>query len=400
MKPIQPKRIAPACVFIPAFYQLRIWSLLPLLALSAIPAFGMDHVEFSRDGRVHRVDGEAVVNAQDGGLLLLGRDGQLWSLQPDEILSRESTPGVLEKLEFEELKESLSQELSGQFAFHQTAHFLIAYNTSQAYAQWCGSLYERLYRALANFWRRRGIQVAEPRFPLVAIVFASRADYIDYAQAELGESASGIVGYYSLRTNRVAMYDLTGTEELQAPSSRAGSAQLINRLLSRPRAEPSVATLIHEATHQVAYNIGLQTRYADNPLWLSEGLAVYFETPDLSSSKGWRGIGRINARRLAQLQNYVARRPSDSLESLITNDERLRQGATAADAYAEAWGLCHFLIKRRERGFVAYVQELSSLTPLGNTTPDERIETFERHFGNLADLDRRFVNDMTTLRAR
>lgn len=374
--------------------------LLVLLTTRSRDCYGIDHVQFLRDGYVRAVEGETLVTAQDGGLLLLARDGQLWSLQPDEIRRSESTSGAMEEIGFEELEKSLSSELGDDFDFHQTAHFLIAYNTSKAYAQWCGSLYERLYRALANFWGRRGVDLTEPPFPLVAIAFASREDYIDYAREELGEAALGIVGYYSLRTNRVAMYDLTGLEEIDALRSRGNSAQRINRLLSQPQAEPNVATLIHEATHQVAYNIGLQTRYADNPLWLSEGLAIYFETPDLSSSKGWRGIGHVNTRRLAQLQDYLARRPADSLESLITDDERLRNAATAADAYAEAWGLCHFLIKQRQRKFVAYVQELAALRPLDTTSSAERIKTFQRHFGNLTDLDRRFVNEITTLRPK
>ena len=41
-----------------------------------------------------------------------------------------------------------------------------------------------------------------------------------------------------------------------------------------PDWERNVATIIHEATHQLAYNSGMQRRYADNPMWVSEGLAT------------------------------------------------------------------------------------------------------------------------------
>ena len=44
-----------------------------------------------------------------------------------------------------------------------------------------------------------------------------------------------------------------------------------------------MATIVHEATHQIAFNCGMQQRYADIPLWLCEGMAVYFEAPDLAS---------------------------------------------------------------------------------------------------------------------
>ena len=53
-------------------------------------------------------------------------------------------------------------------------------------------------------------------------------------------------------------------------------------------------TIVHEAVHQLAYNSTLQRRMADNPYWVSEGLATYFESPDLNSLRGWRNIGAIN----------------------------------------------------------------------------------------------------------
>ena len=36
-------------------------------------------------------------------------------------------------------------------------------------------------------------------------------------------------------------------------------------------------TIIHEATHQTAYNVGVHARFADQPRWLVEGLAMMFE---------------------------------------------------------------------------------------------------------------------------
>ena len=89
-------------------------------------------------------------------------------------------------------------------------------------------------------------------------------------------------------------------------SQRGGSsAAHINQVLSQPAAERTVATIVHEATHQLAYNTGLQTRYAGNPMWVSEGIAVYFETPDLDSARGWRYIGAINRLHLNHFREYA-----------------------------------------------------------------------------------------------
>ena len=86
---------------------------------------------------------------------------------------------------------------------------------------------------------------------------------------------------------------------------------MIARTLSQPEAAKTVATIVHEATHQIAFICGLHRRYADIPLWVSEGVAVYFETPDLGSSKGWSTIGAVNRARLLTFRAYSQRRPAD-----------------------------------------------------------------------------------------
>ena len=164
-----------------------------------------------------------------------------------------------------------------------TTHYVICYNTSRPYAQWCGSLLERLYMAFTNYWSRRGFALREPEFPLVALVFADAASYRDAVRGELKDAADDVIGYYSLETNRINMFDLTGSAGLHRPQGRHVTPAQINEILMQPDAERTVATIIHEATHQIAFNCGLQARFADVPLWVSEGLAVYFETPDLSA---------------------------------------------------------------------------------------------------------------------
>lgn len=153
-------------------------------------------------------------------------------------------------------------------------------------------------------------------------------------------------------------------------------------MLSRPEVEQLVATIIHEATHQIAFNSGLQTRFADIPLWVSEGLAVYFETPDLQSSKGWRTIGAVNANRLARFREYLPKRPAGSLESLVMDDKRIRDTRTALDAYAEAWALNYYLIHNHPRKYLAYLEMLSSKKPLVWDKPEARLQQFRESFGD------------------
>ena len=241
------------------------------MVLLAQSSFALDHVSFYNTGKQHQVSGRILVEAQDGGLLLEGRDRIIWTIQPDEIISRRNDETEFIPLSKSELAKQLLSELPDGFRIHETANYLICYNTSKAYAQWCGSLYEQLHRAFYTFWKGKGIKLTESG-PLVAVVFRDRASYRQYSQRELGDAVDSIIGFYSLTTNRITSYDLTGIESLRRPGDRTGTMKHISRMLVRPEAERTVATIIHEATHQLAFNSGLQTRFADNPLWLSEGL--------------------------------------------------------------------------------------------------------------------------------
>jgi Protein of unknown function (DUF1570) len=182
------------------------------------------------------------------------------------------------------------------------------------------------------------------------------------------------------------LYDLTA-----GPDSRP--ARTIADINRKVAVSPlNVATVVHEATHQIAFNCGLHTRFADNPLWLTEGMAMYFETPDLESRAGWRTVGRPNALRLRQFQEYARdRRPPDSLGTLIGSDARLTDAGTAGDAYAEAWALSYFLIKTRRQDYVGYLDRLAGKRRLFWDTPEARRAEFEAAFGKIGEVDKQFV---------
>jgi hypothetical protein len=360
-------------------------------------ARGVECVTLERDGREVRVQGRIVTETQDGGLLLMAKDGVLWAVKPDELVDRKEDGSPFEPFGPEELADRLLSELPEGFEVHKTAHYLICYGTSQAYARFCGSLFERLYTAFTNYWSFRGFDLGEPEFPLVALVFPSQAAFADYAQSEVGEATPLVIGYFSLGTNRMAMYDLTGLEAAGGPRPRARSATEIGRILARPEAARTVATVVHEATHQMAFNCGLHQRYSDCPMWFSEGIAIYFETPDLRSSGGWRSIGKVNRPRLARFRQYLPKRPANSLETLISSDDRFRDTSLAQDAYAESWALTYFLLERYRDRYVAYLESLSKKKPLFYDSRETRLEEFREAFGeDLTKLDSQFVRFVMT----
>jgi hypothetical protein len=371
-----------------------------VIVLSAVrPAAGLDHLALSRNGETLRLDGRTMIVAQDKSCMFQTRDGVVWLVKADEVVEMSSDEAPFVPYTSQELAGRLLAELPAGFDVYYTANYVICHNTSRGYAQWCGALLERLHMAFTNFWSRKGFDLNEPEFPLVACVFADKGSYSRFALPELGEAVNSVVAYYSLRTNRITMYDLSGIESSGGPPSRMNSAVQINRILSQPSAAPMVATIVHEATHQIAFNCGLHQRYSDCPTWFSEGIAMYFETPDLNSSRGWRSIGQVNSLRLSQFRDYQRRRPSDSLQKLVTDDNRLRDTATAIDAYAEAWAVTYFLLQQKPNDYVKYLRTLSQKAPQFWDTPETRWSEFRDAFGpDLRRLEDEFQRYMSKVR--
>ncbi|MEX0612051.1 MAG: DUF1570 domain-containing protein, partial [Pirellulales bacterium] len=350
-----------------------------------------EELAFQHDGRQRTVQARVVVETGDGGLLVEADDGVLWTIERDELIGRQRRDSSFEPLTHQELADRLLAELPGSFRAHTTPHYVVCYNTSRAYAQWTSSLLERLYKAFTNYWENQGLEVRDPEFPLPVLVFADRQMYNQASREDLPGGSGGIIGYYSLRSNRINMFDLTGAEALRGERKRRGSLREINQMLSQPAAVPLVATIVHEATHQIAFNCGLSARYANIPLWLCEGMAVYFEAPDLSSTRGWRGIGRVNYPRLNTFLDNLPNWREDSLEQLLASDRRFRDPQQAVNAYADAWALNYYLIRYESDAYADYLKMLAKKRPLMEDDPQTRLAEFRQHFGDLRRLEQEFL---------
>lgn len=354
-------------------------------------------VTFQEGSDERTVTGEVLKEYGDGSLLLLAPDGSLLTLQGTQISSSLPMDSPLPIASDSEIIDSLRSLLGDHFQFHRTKNYIIAYDTHLAYAEWVGQLFERLKRGFYNYWLTRRVPLQQPRFPLVAIVFSNKPGFLAYGEREIGSAAKSMYGYYNMNSNRVVTYDLTGVDGLVSRGERVNSQAMVNQILSQPQAERTVATIVHESVHQLSFNSGLQIRLADNPLWLSEGLAMFFEAPDLQSPQAWN-IGNVNYHNLRLFRGFMPRRPQDSLETLVRDDQRFKDGSTVTDAYPESWALTYFLIKTRNRQFAAYVKELSQLQPLEESSPQERLEAFENHFGDMGKLNKAFMNYLPSLR--
>ena len=70
-------------------------------------------VKFTDTHDVNRtVEGKIVVTAEDGGILLLGRDGRLWNVTPARMERKEEIEGSFTPLAADELAAELLRELN------------------------------------------------------------------------------------------------------------------------------------------------------------------------------------------------------------------------------------------------------------------------------------------------
>ena len=346
-------------------------------------------LDSNRDASPITKSGRIVVQAADGGLLFEEPSGRYWRIEPDMLARRETSEAPFQHWDASETKRALLVEFPG-FRVHQTQHYTLVYDASEAYARWCGSLFERLLEAYRGFWRGKGFVLEAPAQPLVVVIFGDSGSFTNYAKRELGDAFASVAGYFHLQTNRVVMQDLTGRQG--NGRDRRGSRAEISAMLRSPEAALNVATVVHEATHQAAYNTGMHARLADIPLWVSEGVAVFFETPDVENPRGWRKVDVVNPSRLGDFEKYLTSRPADSLSLLIADDHRFRNSDTAVAAYAEAWALNYFLLQVHPREYVQYLKHLAEKQPLVWSSPEERIKEFEASSGlSLIRLDAELI---------
>lgn len=368
------------------------------IAISSPIARALEYVQVERNERQREIVGELLAEGRDGSMIIKTADGAFHRLDGEEVKARKSDDKPLEMFDADQLEQQLLAEMSSDFLVHQSKNYVVCYNTTSAYAKWTSSLLERLQQAFIFYWKKMGCDVKPPEQPLVVLVFSDQASYAEYAHRELGAAVSSVIGYYSPENNRIIMYDLTGRQAERLLYNSRGSRRDISALLAEPAAEPLVATIVHEATHQISFNCGLQTRLADNPVWLSEGLAVFCETPDLSSARTWRGIGNVNYPRWDLFRsNYVGGR-SVSVERMIANDELFRDRETAVDCYAQAWAWNYFLIKWRPKEYAEYLKLLASQRILVDASPRKRIADFQKCFGRDFDaLEDEFYRRMNNI---
>jgi hypothetical protein len=316
-----------------------------------------------------RVDGKMLegqpLSWSDTQMLLLGRDGRLYEFNPKTAKEAQKTSPRFFGYSSSEMKTQLQQEFGKQLDVSATRHYLVVHPQGER-DQWAGR-FEDLYKRFEHYFRVRGFAPKEPPYPMVAIVFRDQAEYFRQAAASGTPMRPGTLGHYDPLTNRVYLFDVTADGSGTDWSENAD-------------------TIIHEATHQTAYNTGIHKRFTTAPRWLVEGLATMFEAPGVWSAQyDHTQADRLNRGRLADFKDYAAnRRQPGSLMNLIASDRMFKSDAVGA--YAEAWALSFYLCETQPRLYAAYLSKTAEREVFGDYSSAERVADFEDLFGRDAKM--------------
>lgn len=310
-------------------------------------------------------------------ILGVKRNGYLLETQPGRI----KNPTVLPRfkpMSQGEMRGALLREFGKSFEVTGTGSFLIVHPRG-ARDLWANR-FEDLYRSMVHFFKTRGFPMKRPQFPLVGVVFYSRSQYIDYCRRVLKENASSTYGLYTPMSNRIYLFDAT-------MGSGSKSAQW----------EENIATVMHEAAHQTAFNTGIHQRGALTPAWMAEGLGCLFEARGIYNSFSYKNQkDRINRGRLADYRRLVGKNAASLISSYIASDKSFR--SDPARGYATAWALTFYLSERQPRDYIRYLKTVAKREPFQPYSQKQRILEFTRVFGRdfrmLANRINQFVEKL------
>ena len=302
------------------------------------------------------------------------------------------------------------------FKVKTSERFVFVYDTSDAYLEWLRALTEEVAKAFDRFCERLDLEVVPPSEPLVVVVFATREEFDQYAFSLIGpqffEGENKPTGFYNHGNNRSVIFDLTDTEASRVASNdgkarddRAFSRRRINSearaIKTRGNAGSNTSTIVHEISHQLAFNYGVFSLYRRQPDWVVEGMATTFQPTNDDAPLGWRfrGVFPVNEPRLTA---FVHAANTDAnleiLNDIVTSDRFEKE--LSIDGYAASWALFYYCYRKKPKELKKYIERLKEREPRKVYTERERMEEFEECFGDAGVLGKQFVQFIKKLNSR
>ena len=300
---------------------------------------------------------------------LLRRDGRMTFLPVKSHDDYEVLSNDFSVMSRKMMVAKLKKEFGKRYTVSSTSSFLVVHPHGE-YHKWAKP-FEDLNNRFSAFFSSRGHKLEQPQFPMVAVVLNTRSEF-DRMLKGYYQANPNMLGYYSPRSNRIITYDQTKNEEDSIFDTN---------------------TVIHEATHQTAFNRGVHNRFGDYSSWLVEGLACLFEAKGVHNSYiHTQRKDRINSSRLLTIQYAIKKgKAKGKLEKIIRDNELFRSDDQLA--YAYAWGLTFYLTETKPREYLRYLTNDARRKDFSAYGGSQRLESFAKAFGSDFDnLESRMFN--------
>jgi Protein of unknown function (DUF1570) len=348
---------------------------------------------------------------------------EVLTLRPDDDQAYESLVHLTDTHrlpEDDQRQQKLLEQFSGM-KLHVTDHFLIVYDTDQTWALNRAALLEKAHDVFYATFSRAGFKPLPLSQRLVCLLYADHDEYLNYARTVDHADMGWAGGYYSVRSNRITFFDDrqnpqfadvqkhiadldTVTADLRhqirnAPTTaeaiearRKLEAAMKEQDFYRNRVNAiagftNTAKTVHEATHQLAFNSGIQRRDVGYPFWLAEGIATNFETEDPAKPFGPLQpnlIRREGVRRMLADNQLIPLNIQVAVGSAPSDDQQL-----LSDLYDQTWALFGFIYRYHRDELRQYLDSFNHLdhSPRG---PQQLREQFTDAFGDIDALQTQF----------
>lgn len=203
-------------------------------------------------------------------------------------------------------------------------HFLVTTNTNEKLAKEVSQALEQQFQEMFTRFRLG----KPPKEQLAVLIFAERAEFMKYRADHGMRDSEHTVGHFDPTRKEIVLFWSDDPEDV-------------------------LSTLYHEVTHYVT---SLFAPRGNMPLWVDEGLAVYFETAQFKNGK--LTTGQVPYGRLLQLQEAVKKREHHSLAQLMKMVDYDRYDLLA---YAQGWSVVYYFAKNNlAHGFGLYLEEIKN----------------------------------------
>ena len=317
--------------------------------------------------------------------------------------------------EFEAFREE--NGLERPFKVKTSERFIFVYDVSDAYVEWLSALTNEVAKAFDKFCAKLELETEEPSEPLAVVVFATRDGFDAYAATLRGDRPWGDgnkpVGFFDHGSNRSFVFDMTDVEASRVANAdgvatRQGvdfSWRKLNAearsIKSRDGSGNNTSTIVHEISHQLAYNYGVFSLYQRQPDWVVEGMATTFEPTNDDAPLGWRfrNVFPVNE---ARLRDFVTAANDDANISIldeVVSSDRFEDELSVA-GYGASWALFYYCYRKKTQELKRYIELLKKRPPRKVYSEDERMEEFQQCFGDLDAFKKQFVRFVRELNVK